>query len=153
MRVSTVHRPAGLRAVTAMAMLGMTASFGWVLALDLRTYGELPDDILAFIQALLIVATGVALTRWRWAPGIVAAVAASATIGSAVQPITALRLSEPESAAFAAGTVLLLTFGALATMAASAETVRVIRWGRRRKARRDTAAQTGSRAERRRSFR
>lgn len=113
-------------------MLGLTLAFGWVLVLDVRLYGSLPDPALLPIQTALAASTLVAFLGWRWAPAVTAIVAFAAGVGSAVQPVTLLRLTDPEHVWMGLGTVLVLGFAAATAVAGAAETARRVRAGHRR---------------------
>jgi hypothetical protein len=112
-------------------MVAMTAAFGWILLLDLQLYGALPDPSQLPIQLLLLGTTLLAASRWRWAPTVAALVALTVGIGSALQPITLSRLSNPETLGMQVGTVLLLLFAAATTLSGITATARTIHAARR----------------------
>jgi hypothetical protein len=109
---------------TAIGITGLTAAFALVLVEDLRLYGVIPDPSLLPIQGLLLGATALAWARRRWASAFTALVALAVGLGSAIQPITAIRLTQPESTGFLAGTVLMLAFATVTVLAGAAATLR-----------------------------
>jgi hypothetical protein len=112
---------------TIFGMVALSASFGWMMILDIRLYGELPDDALGVVMGVLVAATIVSALPWRWAATVGGLVAAGSTMGSLAEPFTRLRLTEPETAALGVANFLILACGVVAAVAGAMATVEAVR--------------------------
>lgn len=98
-----------------------------MMILDLRFYGELPDDAIGVVMAVLVVATVVSLLPWKWAPTVTAVIAGVSTLGSIANPITIERFSDPETFAFGISNALIVLFGIVATVVGAMATAQLLR--------------------------